>query len=275
MFGDSRLCSCDVFVLSFTSPCMANNNSHVHYAFEQTTWTQGRNRLFELSKQIPYPKLLYYIFLDDDVSLVYNRLSPAVLRGRPPARVFEEWLLKQQPAIGMTEYDPTRTSLEKRWRNFCRPRGANPPLDTQHAVYFDACLNAIHRNASDYLLPYDETFDKDSWWISQFYLLIAAQIQFRGQVIRNRYITMSNPRHRPYPRRINKNIDEIKSYFIKGQVKKVPHQYRQKKFILDLLAHPATLENPESFCLNVPAKQTIVPYQHFTWNITVQDGTWM
>ena len=33
--------------------------------------------------------------------------------------------------------------------------------------------------------------------------------------------------------------------------------------------YPATLENPESFWMDVPA------YQHFTWNDTVQDGTWM
>ena len=270
MFGDPRLCSCNVFVLSFKSPCMtANNNSHVQYTFEKTTWTQGRNRLFKLSKRIRYPNLLYYIFLDDDVGLKFNRRAPDVLRGRPPSRAFEEWLLRQQPAIGVTDYNNRQNILEESWRKCCHPMGVKLPLEHMNTVYFDACFNAIHRNAIDYLLPYEETFDEYSWWNSQVYLHVATLIQFRGQVMLYKYVTTTNSLHRSYPRS-SKNRAEITNYFIEEQVKKLPHQYREDKFILDLLANPATIENLESFCrMNVSAKQTIIPYQHFTWNITV------
>ena len=71
VIGNVTACRCDVLVLSYKRRCNENPHKHVEYLFNSntsTSWASGRNLLYENAKKRGRV-YLYYIFLDDDVSL--------------------------------------------------------------------------------------------------------------------------------------------------------------------------------------------------------------
>ena len=69
VIGNETACRCDVLVLSYKRTCNENHHKHVEYLFNSSTsWASGRNFLYEKAKKRG-KAYLYYIFLDDDVSL--------------------------------------------------------------------------------------------------------------------------------------------------------------------------------------------------------------
>ncbi len=90
MIGDSEACQCDVIILSYKLP-------HVQYIFnssKSTTWTVGRNLLYEAAKERK-EKYIHYIFMDDDVKLTMKDKKST----QNPWRMNEESLKTFQPAV--------------------------------------------------------------------------------------------------------------------------------------------------------------------------------
>ena len=102
--GDPQTCNCDVIVLSYRAKCQENNQSHVSYLFDPNTlFASGRNVLF-FAAMDRRPGYHYYIFLNDDTVLRYNKFTPADMKKLSPFRAVENWLLDYEPVVGVLDY---------------------------------------------------------------------------------------------------------------------------------------------------------------------------
>jgi hypothetical protein len=105
--------------------------------YPHSTWTMGRNRLYQLGlrqEQLRGEEYDYFIFADDDIELT----SKANITN--PIDEWYSFLHQTQPAIGIGRY------RQIGW-------------ESSHVVsmcYFDAVLNAFHRDTLPVLLPYVE-----------------------------------------------------------------------------------------------------------------------
>ena len=178
----------EVIVLSYREACLDAPAAHLHYILNtSTTWTTGRNLLFETAMK-RNKTYLYYVFMDDDIELGDPRRLPI-----GPWRRFENSLRSYEPAIAAV--DPEMVKLI---RNF--------HVDKQWAaefigtVWFDAILNAFHYKSIRHILPYDPAFDEQTWWASQMSVIIRSEILFRGQAVLHTDLLSENGQHRPYPR---------------------------------------------------------------------------
>ena len=200
LFGDG--CENDVLVLSWKQPCTQDltHLKHIKYIYKpSSSWSEGRNLLYRLAKKFP-KNYLYYIFMDDDMTFDFTN-SDFSKRYRDlgissPLQAFEDFLLKYEPAIGVPLYcrSSTRSDCDKMYQ--LRPIPEYLPV----TVHFDAAFTAFHKNASDLMLPYRLDFEKQSWWQSQKFVILAADLMFRGQVLRFGPLLTNNNAHRPYPR---------------------------------------------------------------------------
>lgn len=156
--------------------------------FPNSTWTQGRNLLYHYAKRLEESKNVlfkYWIFLDEDVKLNVEQL-----------RKFENFLLEYEPAVGIPKipWNP-RTIIQESSRKQQLENGGILPV-----YHFDAIFNAFHREAVEWLLPYNNSFDSSSWWTSQLILIHKAGMWFQSHVLEFSEMTVSNPSSRPYPR---------------------------------------------------------------------------
>ena len=101
-----------------------------------------------------------------------------------PFRAFEHWLLDDEPAVGVVDFNKLGKTLLKRRRVICN---TNESTVVVPVIWFDALFNATR-------------YDRDSWWISQFHVIYSAELIFRGQALEYVAITAYNRQHRPYPR---------------------------------------------------------------------------
>jgi hypothetical protein len=184
----------DFFVLTWKEKC----ECAIYYP--DSTWTEGRNRLFEEVKDLDYD---YYIFMDEDVILkAANDLNCGNIFWE-----FERLLEKYQPAIGMPLY------LECPYLVDSQEEGE---ISTVYS--FDACFNAIRKDALHKLLPYNPVHDKESWWYSQLYFVHTARILYPKEIVHFNNIHMTNPVHGKYPQgRDFKSKDEIFKKTIKPE----------------------------------------------------------
>ena len=98
-------CRCDVIVLSYKRKCQKEKPPHVTYLFDNTTtWGSGRNKLF-FAAMNRRPGYTYFIFTDDDVSLKFNSAATPDMKHFSPIRIFQEWLLDYEPAVGVVDYE--------------------------------------------------------------------------------------------------------------------------------------------------------------------------
>ena len=113
--GDTKTCNCDVIVLSYKKECQDEKPSHISYVFaKESTWTSGRNLLYFVAKERTRD-YHFYIFLDDDVDLGFNSLSSQEMKMLTPFRAFEQWLLDDEPAVGVVaNFNRGKTLLERR-----------------------------------------------------------------------------------------------------------------------------------------------------------------
>jgi tetratricopeptide (TPR) repeat protein len=145
--------------------------------FPDSTWTQGRNKLLEVSKQLE-EDYLYYIFLDDDIEFIEGDW-----------RSFEALLLEYQPAIAT----PQATFY---------PTKSDDSVEVQMVYAFDAVFNAFHHDvvADNVLLPYLEKFDEESLLLSQLILIHIAGVCYHEKVWQFNHVKVTQLKHRPYPR---------------------------------------------------------------------------
>lgn len=163
-----------------------------------STWTEGRNALLRAAKALPN-KYLYYIFMDDDISIT-DQDGGAIPH---PYRQFEEFLLKCQPAVGYCSYD---------WQH-------RSPGMYNCGYNFDACFNAFHIEAIDNLLPYYGRLDKFSWFYSQSFVIMLCGVLYNNYRYQLNSLKVSNTQHRAYPQEFV--FDRPRSLFletIKGRI---------------------------------------------------------
>ena len=277
VFGDG--CKNDVLVLSWKQPCTSNISrqfKHIKYIYnESTTWSTGRNILYEKAKKRPN-SYLYYIFIDDD--LIFNFLSPALnehyrkLGFLWPLSVFEDFLLKHEPAIGVPMYCRCSRLNERtgeRKAGCCDPMIGLKPLPEYLPVtiHFDAAFTAFHKIAADLVLPYRLDYEDRGWWHSQKFLILAADLIFRGQVLRFSSVTALNILHRKYPREDWENWTHIYNILKAEMPKKYRNQTDWAPNYKNIDLMPVVRENrvfTAAWNLEIPTgKITVEPFKHF------------
>jgi hypothetical protein len=95
---------------------------------------------------------MYYIFMDGDLELI-----EAANFGRntgDPFQTFEAYLLAWEPAVG---FPGSATSVDN------VHAAADGLREVDLAYNFDAILTAFHRDAVDFLLPYDTHWER---WVA-------------------------------------------------------------------------------------------------------------
>ena len=153
----------------------------IHYP--SSSWTQGRNRLLREAIGRDY---LYVVFADDDIVLSLTDLGVAAAGPYAnPWRVFEQFLLSREPAVGCGMYS---WHLCGGWLDAAQ--------DVQTLRFFDAILNAFHREAVDVLLPYYDLLDEQTECYSQNLLCSLAADLFPGHVIQTNRVRVANTQRR-------------------------------------------------------------------------------
>ena len=262
--GDELTCNCDVIVLSYRTVCQEDNRTHVSYIFVgEGSWNLGRNILYSIAKE-RLPGYHYYIFLDDDVDLQFNSLTPHEMKVVSPFRAFEAWLLDYEPAVGIVDQPGPQSAmsiLQKR-RMKCGITESSMAVPT---VWFDAIFNAFHYKAIKHILPYPTQFDKESWWASQLHVMCSMELKFRGQTLMFVPVSVNNPQHRQYPRSGQRFGAQARS-FVEEIQKSAPAVYQNRPLFKNLksrlLIEYPTLE-ASTYCMNVSRHQPIAPYLHF------------
>ena len=262
--GDPATCDCDVIVLSFRTRCREDNQpTHVSYLFDPNTgWASGRNLLFfaALDRR---PGYQYYIFINDDTVLRYNKFTPVDMRKMSPFRAVEKWLLGYEPAVGVLDYRFHNGAdvVLKRRREMC---GINKTSLVLPTVFFDAIFNAFHYKAIVHLLPYPTQYEFLSWFSNNIHTVTTVEVKFPGQALMFAPVTAGNPIHRPY-QRSGKNRTQIWKEYVEQIIQEAPPKLRKHVVFEELRNHTLKAyltRHSRTFCLNVTRHQLIIPYRH-------------
>jgi hypothetical protein len=159
----------DVRFLSWKRP--SSDPRSVFYP--HSSWTQGRNRLY---KEIEGTAYEYYVFLDDDVEMLLRKGH-----ARNGWRAFEAFLLDYEPAVGVARY---------MWQLMGGGLDVSKPV--QGIRFFDALVNAFHREAVHTLLPYCDLLDRYSEAYSQSLLCSLAADLYPGHVLQCNSVEVVN-----------------------------------------------------------------------------------
>ena len=259
--GENRTCNCDVIVLSYKTECQDEKPSHISYVFaKESTWTTGRNLFYFVAiERIRHYQ--YYIFLNDDVDLAFNSFSSQEIKRLTPFRAFEQWLLDDEPAVGLVDYADLGKTLLKIRQVICNTTESTVVVP---AIWFDALFNAFHHQAIKHILPFPTQYDRDSWWIAQFYVIYSAELIFRGQALEYVAITARNRQHRPYPRGI-KMFSARTPAIVEDIHNKAPTAYQNRTLFKTLKTSQLKwyCTNTPTYCMNTTHRHPIEPYSHF------------
>ena len=186
-----------------------------------TTWAQGRNKLYQYVRE---QNLLYdyYVFLDED--LVFAKMDPTIaysmkipqMLGRQYHNFFTARHLHglkrdlTDQAEGFTNFEavlelgyPIVVPLDYGWLMGGQIVNLNVPLQT--VGIFDGNFNAFSREVffAETILPYTEQYDSTSWWVAQNYLCVKAHRYYSGQIIQNNQYLVLNTQHSDYTQNLN------------------------------------------------------------------------
>ena len=230
VLGNTSGCLCDVLVLSYKQACQAQTLPHVQYLFNSTTWSTGRNMLYEEAMKRD-TRYLYYIFMDDDIQLVDSTgMYPNPWRG------FENFLIDVEPAVGTVTLDIDYSISYVRKYKMNLGCALNDSSQWTPVPAFDAAFNAFHHKSVDYILPYTIEFESMNLWLSQVSTIIKCQVMFRGRVITHTVIVAVNPKHRPYARG---PVDEHAITAVVANVEaSLPKEYKNASVIMNWKKKP-------------------------------------
>ena len=217
VIGDSEACQCDVIILSYKKKCDDTSLPHFQYLFnssKSTTWTVGRNLLYEAAKERK-DKYIHYIFMDDDVKLISLKWFDT----QNPWRMYEKSLKTFQPAVVVVQL------ISKKFSSEIFPERVNCEPTRYIQVYFmDAIFNAFHYQAIHHILPYTTKYDSLSWWYSQMYTIIKCNILFNKEVVIDPRFKVRNPQHHNYPQ--SSFTQDVLSNIVSEIRSEVPEKYR-------------------------------------------------
>jgi len=152
--------------------------------FPGSTWTTGRNALYEESSRLQISQgtlAEYIIFMDDEAQL--HPVDP----NWNPYDLFHAALSNVQPAVATVAMDI------QMWRNHCGPVAPCAPD-------MDAFVTAFHATAASLLLPYSPAFDNESWIYSQGILIELMMGSMPDHVVQFNSVFAINSGHSDYPR---------------------------------------------------------------------------
>ena len=281
-FLNTSECHCDVIVYSYEENCTNNQYKHIEYLFEtnnRTTWNAGRNLLYSIAKErrIPY---LYYIFMDDDIELFYNKNISQELVFISPLRYFENFLMSRRPGIGVADllnYYGSKFILEKIGSN-CNVGENQTSLPSNRttsssmfltAVHFDALFNAFHRDIVDTVLPYIVDYDDIDWTLSQRYVISLIELKFRGEVVMFTPVAIRNVLHREYP--VNTvSVFDTWRHMTKEIVSTMPKKYQDAVNVKQHIDNPIDYtDNSDTICFMLPPLRSFEMYSYLSLNWSV------
>ena len=211
VIGSTSACQYDVLIFSFKEVCKVTPPVHIEYISvmisSTVSWARGRNMLFEAAMR-RRKKYLYYIFIDDDIVLKRNDVkTTAAAKAKNNWRIFEDFLLRVQPAIGAVDAS-NNLRLPDTYRGRKR-RGCVWAHETDYlpASRYDHAFNAFHYQAIKYLLPYPCRFDNISWYLAELQVEVKCEMIFAGQSVLHTKLVAGNDIHRPYLKVIPKPAD--------------------------------------------------------------------
>ena len=262
--GINDTCNCDVIALSYQAECTELSSVNVAYLFERSsTWSSGRNALYFVAVNRT-PGYHYYIFLDDDVTFMFNKFTPPDLKKKLPLQSFQQWLLHYEPVVGVLDYlvhHGAVWTFERR-KALCGIR--NDTSLSLPVVWFDAAFNAFHYKAVADILPYDTQYDDTNWWFSQVVVFTLVELKFRGQALLYVPASVGNTRHRPYPHQMRISFNEVIRTCIEQTERDAPTVYQNSSLFKDF---KAKLEEHAvkslTYCMKVTPHLPIMPYAHF------------
>ena len=260
----SKKCRCDVIVLSYRKHCREEKTPHITYLFDNTTtWRTGRNRLFYHAMNRK-PGFIYYIFMDDDVSLKFNEAATPEMKVYSPIHIFQNWLLDYGPAVGVVDYREATEgeNVRKRKRGICGI--FNDDSLCNPTIQYDMLFNAYHANAVGHIFPLQTRHEGVSWYMTGRYVHSIAELKFRGQALIFFPVTVDNALHRDYPRSLVGQIQAWQGYIDDIQ-RKAPAKYANHSLFEEFRKDPPLyVETSPTYCMNVTRHQSIVPFAHFS-----------
>jgi hypothetical protein len=228
LFDKLRTEESDCFVLYFRNN-IENDNE---FYFPNSSWSQGRNKLLEfaVSKNIDYE---YYIFADDDINLQlkngngdsFSKLHELLDVYKPAVSFADYWW-----HLKCNDYPHTRKN-----------EGIRVP------ICYDACMNVFHKNAIKVLLPYEDKFDKISWWWSQELLNHVSWDFYDNKLVQFNELLLVNGKSDPYPR--DSDLRQLNTIFIEHYLPSIKQTIKK---------HPLYPENrsfelsPNSYAYDIP-----------------------
>ena len=264
--GNASNGQCDILVLSYKQECpkILTASHNIEYILNSsTTWTTGRNLLYDVAMRRS-ERYLYYIFMDDDIELQYHDEHAKQSTGNP-WREFEQFLKRLEPAVAALNIKG-----DSFVKGLARKCSIQYKTEYLHTVWFDAIFNAFHYQAVEYILPYNSKFENESWCYSQIYAIIWSELLFRGQVLMYTDVAILNQLHRrshPRPQRQDTHgysDGTITPIIVKDIGKKLPQNYRKMSLFLEWEKDGWRHRETSSTCCLPPLEphQPIQPYAH-------------
>ena len=203
------------------------------------------------------PGYTYFIFTDDDSAATPD------MKHFSPIRIFQEWLLDYEPAVGVVDYE-----LRKEGQNFRNKMKTNCGITNTTSlanptIFYDPVFNAFHAHAARHIFPLDTTHDRVTWWLTEKYVCSAVELKFRGQALLFFPVTIENSLHRSYPRSL-RGTRKAWQEFIKIIQQEAPAKYVNQSLFGEFRKDPfGYVETSKTYCRKVTRHQRIVPFVHF------------
>ena len=267
--SDASKCRCDVIVLSYKAECLEKSAPHVTYVFgNETTWGSGRNKLYfhAMERELDY---LYYIFLDDDITLKFTEAATPEMKRLTPISVFQDWLLDYEPAVGVGDYEVHDGSSELRStiQTACKEMVVNETALANPTILFDPLFNAFHAKAVSHIFPMEVSHENSNWWLTDKYVSSVVELKFRGQALMFFPVGVGNLLHRPYPQSFN-GTEEAWRTFIEAVQKEAPAQYKDHALFRTFGEFPrAYIRQSFTYCMKITRHQEIAPFAHFALDL--------
>lgn len=170
--SDASKCRCDVIVLSYKTECVEKSTSHITYLFDnETTWGSGGDKLYfhAMERRLNY---LYFIFLDDDITLQFTKAATPEMMRLTPISIFQEWLLENAPAVGIGDYE--RHDVSSLSRHYRMLMTCNSKIykkkKLSHPMLFGPLFTALHTNVLSHLFPMHIRHENRNWLFTDKYI---------------------------------------------------------------------------------------------------------
>tara|TARA_Y100000816_G_scaffold95738_1_gene66464 strand:- start:1957 stop:2712 length:756 start_codon:yes stop_codon:yes gene_type:complete len=171
-----------------------NESEKTNIFYPNSTWTTGRNKMFEYIKEnnLDYD---YYVFCDDDLSFNLDSIKK-----------FEESanLLRNYPILYPRHWGYSTTDIREipSWEvgQYSGKGMENLNWEYQTVDWFDGACNAFSKESLYKLLPYETTYDNINWHMSQLMMILKANYFYRNKIVQMNKVYIKNTGHSMYPK---------------------------------------------------------------------------